>query len=167
MYTTVTQLICKENVLLNGAERNLADHQIHVHKPFKHVNTEKVELCTSLTLILVWEKLRNVWTHELLMGHDYTTTEQCHLVAPPWNISSLLQAEHMAAILEFQSGAQPEMTCNQAVLLTTVCPGYVLFDVLYNEYSFFADDQLHQEGGSVEFLKHVSVWYRCLIDITK
>lgn len=74
----------------------------------------------------------------------------------------------MAAILGLQSGAQPEMTCNQALLLTTVCPDYVLFEALYNEFSFFADYQLHQglgksftisfTEGSVQSLKHVSIY---------
>lgn len=49
----------------------------------------------------------------------------------------------MVAILGWlESGAQPEMTCNQALLLSIVI--HVLFEVLYNEISFFEDYTLHQ-----------------------
>lgn len=49
----------------------------------------------------------------------------------------------MVAILgRLESGAQPEMTRNQAFLLMIVC--HVLFEALYNEISFFEDYALHQ-----------------------
>lgn len=74
-----------------------------------------------------------------------------------------------AAILgRLESGEQPEMTCKQALLLTAVCPGYVLFEVLHNDFSSFADYKLHQQlmkcctksssEGNVQSLKHESLW---------
>lgn len=51
----------------------------------------------------------------------------------------------MAAILgRLESGAQPEVTCNQELLLTTAGPRYVSFEVSYNVFNFFADCTLHQ-----------------------
>lgn len=49
----------------------------------------------------------------------------------------------MVAILwRLESGAQPEMTCNQALLLMIV--SHVLFEALYNEICFFEDYTFHQ-----------------------
>lgn len=87
----------------------LADNQIRVHKPFKTANIENPELYTSL------------WGGTLWHNCDIAPSSG----RPSETSSRLERLSTWQPYLDFR--AQPEMTCNQAILLATVCPGYVLF----------------------------------------
>lgn len=111
---------------------------------------------------------------------ENTITQYLHLAAPLLNVPLCCCSGlgPWAAILgRLESGEQPETTCNRALFLTAVCPGYVLFEALHNDFSSFADYTLAAAATNemlhkVIFRRKCSIskaWVtmglRCLIDI--